>query len=119
MPRPQADPKFPDSIVRITDFPGMSPGTDQHDNEPGLAWIQVNAVSLFPGELRARRGFRVVRFNQPSRPRIHDVAAVASYVVSQSAFLTTQAEFFVDAGSTYTTDSSAATGSGFSLMTLL
>ncbi len=62
MPRTKADPKEPETTVRITDFGGMSPGTDQHDNNPGLSWFQVNAVSFHPGELRARQGFRVLKF---------------------------------------------------------
>jgi hypothetical protein len=60
--RPPDDPKLPDSSVRITDFGGMSPGTDQHDNHPGLSYVQVNAVSHHPGELRCRQGFRVLKF---------------------------------------------------------
>lgn len=65
MPRRQrsnADPKSSDNDVRITDFGGMAPGYDQHDNDPGQSWYQINAVSFHPGELRCRGGFRIVRY---------------------------------------------------------
>lgn len=56
------DPKASDQRVRITDFAGMSPGTDLHDNDPGESWYQVNVVPFHPGELRVRRGFVVCQF---------------------------------------------------------
>lgn len=101
MPRSNEDPKAADSVVRITDFPGMSPGTDQHDNHPGQSWFQVNAVSLFPGELRARRGFQVVRFDQPARPKSKEVSASSNYIVTARAAENVRGEFSVSALSSY------------------
>jgi hypothetical protein len=56
------DPKRPNGITKITDFAGLAPSADPHDIHPGLAAIQVNAVPIHQGELRVRRGFRVVQF---------------------------------------------------------
>jgi hypothetical protein len=48
----------------IQDFAGLAASADPHDAEPGLAAVQVNAVSSHPGELRVRGGARVVRFEE-------------------------------------------------------
>jgi hypothetical protein len=66
----------------MLDFPGMAPGLNQHSTPPGTSWFQVNAVSVFPGELRARRGFKVVRFDQPPRPLSFTVQSLSGYVMS-------------------------------------
>lgn len=62
MPR-EADPKKPLSKVTIRDFPGYRPNTDPHDLPPGVAIVQINAMSWRPGELRVRPGFKAVQFD--------------------------------------------------------
>lgn len=62
MPR-EVDPKKPDSKVRISDFPGYQPNVDPHDMPPGVAIVQVNAMSWKPGELRVRPGYKAVQFD--------------------------------------------------------
>ena len=51
----------------MTDFPGYKPNIDPHDIPLGTATVQVNAVSLKPGELRVRPGFAVVQFDTEVR----------------------------------------------------
>lgn len=48
--------------VKIDDFPGYVPNVDPHDIPPGVAVIQVNAMSMKKGELRVRPGFVAVEF---------------------------------------------------------
>ncbi len=115
MPRQIPDPKVPDSVVRVTDFPGMSPGTDQHSNPPGASWFQVNAVSLFPGELRVRRGFRVVRFDQPVRLQGFLCSAGNSYVMVPAAAGSAPEDLPVTAQSTYVVSAFSPTGGSFDL----
>lgn len=62
MPR-EADPKKPDSKVVIRDFPGYQPNVDPHDIPPGVAIVQVNAMSFKRGELRVRPGYVAVQFD--------------------------------------------------------
>ncbi len=57
------DPKAPESQVAIKDFCGFVTNADPHDVPPGTAVKQVNAMSVRPGELRARPGVRVVQFD--------------------------------------------------------
>ena len=57
------DSNKPKGRLVMTDFPGYTPNVDAHDIPPGVAIIQVNAVSLKPGELRVRPGFAVVQFD--------------------------------------------------------
>jgi len=119
MPRTVVDPKAPEAVIRLTDFPGMSPGTDQHANPPGASWFQVNAVSLFPGELRVRRGFRVIRFDQPARSRDHQCTATSSYVFAQESLPWVPTDVVVAAASSYVATADAHAGAAFNLMTLL
>lgn len=46
------------------DFPGMLEAADSDDAPAGSAEEQVNATSLVPGELRVRKGYRVVSFEE-------------------------------------------------------
>jgi len=57
------DAKKPDSRVVIRDFPGYQPNVDPHDIPPGVAVIQINAMSWKPGELRVRPGYTAVQFD--------------------------------------------------------
>jgi hypothetical protein len=57
MPRDESAPK-----VVVRDFPGLLTDADPNDLPPGAAREQVNCASERPGELRARRGYKVVRF---------------------------------------------------------
>jgi hypothetical protein len=61
MPRP-IDPKLPDDVVSIRDFPGYEPNSDPHDLKPGVSVSQVNATSSRPGELRVRLGTKALKF---------------------------------------------------------
>lgn len=112
MPRAILDPKSPDSVVRVVDFPGMSPGTDQHANPPGMSWYQVNCVSLFPGELRVRRGFRVVRFDQPVRPEGLICTAGTVYTFASLAAAAGGDQRVVGASSSYVVQSQALNAGG-------
>lgn len=58
----QTDPKEADEQVVISEFKGMAPTQDPHDLPPELAAIQINCVSIHPGELRARQGVKPVMF---------------------------------------------------------
>lgn len=60
MPPPSA--KVPEQLV-IRDFGGLVCNIDRHDQDPGGAQVQVNAVAEKPGELRVRRGYRVLTFD--------------------------------------------------------
>lgn len=54
----------PKSIVAITDWPGMKTNTGPMGGpEPGSAAVQVNLTANVPGQLSARQGFRVVKFD--------------------------------------------------------
>lgn len=59
----ERDPKKPDTKVVIRDFPGYQPNVDPHDMPPGVAIVQVNAMSWKRGELRVRPGFLAVQFD--------------------------------------------------------
>lgn len=61
MPR-KPDIKAPEARVVIRDFPGFTPNADPHDLELGAAVEQINATSTRPGELRARLGTQVLKF---------------------------------------------------------
>lgn len=58
----EVDPNAQQGRLIIKDFPGFRPNWDPHDLPPGIAMHQTNAMSLRPGELRVRPGFRVVFF---------------------------------------------------------
>ena len=58
------DPKKPTSRILIRDFAGMAPSNDPHDTTPGESCFQVNVTGSHPGELRARQGYAVVRFEE-------------------------------------------------------
>lgn len=53
----------PASRVDITDFPGLVTKADSRDIPPGAAQLQVNAQSERAGELRPRRGLKLVVFD--------------------------------------------------------
>ena len=44
-------------------FSGLNSGMDSHDLEPGQALVQVNVLSIRPGELIIRRGMREALFD--------------------------------------------------------
>jgi hypothetical protein len=53
----------PQVEVVIRDFTGLAANVDTHDQDPGGARVQVNAIVERPGELRARRGVRRLVFD--------------------------------------------------------
>lgn len=62
----QAQPAVPPATgnrVVIRDFPGLLANIDPHDQPTGGARVQVNASIERPGELRARRGYRPLTFD--------------------------------------------------------
>jgi hypothetical protein len=61
--RSQDDPKVPEAQVVIRDFGGFVSNEDPHDLPPGTAIKQINAMSIRPGELRARSGVKIVQFD--------------------------------------------------------
>lgn len=52
----------PRERVEADDFPGLVLNLDPHDLPPGAAADQVNAVSITPGQLSARLGYKEVTF---------------------------------------------------------
>lgn len=57
------DPKQSDGRLVISDFRGMAPSQDPHDIDPSLSAYQVNCFALYPGQLRVRRGIKLVTFS--------------------------------------------------------
>lgn len=53
---------IPDSEVKIRDFPGLMSYPDPNDIPAGASTIQINIVSLRPGEMRVRGGYKIVKF---------------------------------------------------------
>lgn len=56
------DPSVPDAQVKIRDFPGLMSYPDPNDIPAGAATVQINIVSLRPGEIRVRGGYKIVKF---------------------------------------------------------
>jgi hypothetical protein len=56
------DPKQSNSRLTITDFKGMAPSQDPHDLDPSLSAFQVNCFAIYPGQLTARKGLKLVQF---------------------------------------------------------
>lgn len=52
----------PDSEVKIRDFAGLMSYPDPNDIPAGSATVQMNIVSLRPGEIRVRGGYKIVKF---------------------------------------------------------
>lgn len=52
----------PKSMVEIKNFPGLATSVDPHDRPPGASQVQTNLQSTQSGELRVRRGYRKVSF---------------------------------------------------------
>ena len=63
MPR-SSDPKQPEDLVSIRDFPGLVTNADPNDLTPGAARSQKNLQATLIGELRVRGGCRAVRFEE-------------------------------------------------------
>jgi hypothetical protein len=57
------DSRAPDSQVTIKDFPGLMGYPDPLDLPAGAAISQTNLISIRPGEIRARGGYKIVRFS--------------------------------------------------------
>jgi len=51
------------SKVETKVFSGLVSGMDSHDLQPGQALVQVNVLSIRPGELIIRRGLREALFD--------------------------------------------------------
>lgn len=60
--QPQVAPASTNKVI-IRDFPGLLANIDPHDQPPGGAQVQVNASIERPGEMRARRGYRPLTFD--------------------------------------------------------
>lgn len=52
-----------ESKVETKVFSGLVSGMDSHDLQPGQALVQVNVLSIRPGELIIRRGLREALFD--------------------------------------------------------
>ena len=48
----------------IRDFPGMITSADPDDIPDGAAEVQVNLISVKPGEMRVRSGYKFVSFEE-------------------------------------------------------
>lgn len=54
----------PKAIVVVPDWPGLKTNAGpMGGQEPGSAAVQVNLAANVPGEMAARPGFRVVKFD--------------------------------------------------------
>lgn len=54
----------PKSVVVVSDWPGMKTNTGPMGGDaPGAAAVQVNLAANVPGQLAARPGFQVVKFD--------------------------------------------------------
>lgn len=53
----------PRASVEIRDFPGLIGNLDPSDLPEGAALVQVNVVSIVPGELQTRLGYKTVSFD--------------------------------------------------------
>lgn len=54
----------PKAVVVVSDWPGLKTNTGAMGGaELGSAAVQVNLAANVPGQLAARQGFRVVRFD--------------------------------------------------------
>ena len=54
----------PKAVVVVPDWPGLKTNAGPMGGpEPGSAAVQVNLAANVPGELAARPGFRVVKFD--------------------------------------------------------
>lgn len=54
--------KPPQSVLMITDFPGLAMDVDPHDAPTGASEDQVNATVEDRGVLKSREGFLIVNF---------------------------------------------------------
>lgn len=50
--------------LEIRDFPGMITAADPDDIPDGAAEEQINLVSLVPGQMQTRAGYRLVSFDE-------------------------------------------------------
>ena len=53
----------PKAQVQIRDFPGLRLEIDEYDMGDGGSHDQVNAVSIDPGSISSRHGYRLVTFD--------------------------------------------------------
>lgn len=64
MARKKESRHTPDDIVLIRDFPGLVTNADPNDLPEGAAKVQTNVTATIFGELRARGGYRAVKFEE-------------------------------------------------------
>jgi hypothetical protein len=64
MPASPDDPKPTQNILHIRDFPGYTPAVDPHDMPTGASIVQINVMSVRPGELRVRHGLGFLKFDR-------------------------------------------------------
>ena len=53
----------PKAQVRLRDFPGLRLEIDEYDIGDGASPDQVNVVSIDPGSMTSRQGYRLVTFD--------------------------------------------------------